>query len=94
MNIIRKYVEKFISQGVNESTILISIYRKYGIAQLLDVEDMVRMQTPDWKCVFTYVQQFYRKFRSHDANKHMESKQEPRPPPKVLRLNSSEMGRL
>ena len=33
------------------------------IAPLLDVEDMVRMKDkPDWKCVFTYVQSFYRRF--------------------------------
>ncbi|XP_052798476.1 muscle M-line assembly protein unc-89-like isoform X3 [Mya arenaria] len=43
---------------------------KYAdIAPLLDVEDMVRMQKPDWKCVFTYVQSFYRKLRDHDMNK-------------------------
>ncbi|XP_060547853.1 smoothelin isoform X2 [Pantherophis guttatus] len=29
-------------------------------AQLLDVEDMVRMREPDWKCVYTYIQEFYR----------------------------------
>jgi len=23
---------------------------------------MVRMRSPDWKCVFTYVQMFYRRF--------------------------------
>lgn len=34
-----------------------------GIARLLDVEDMVAMQRPDWKCVFTYVQMFYRRFK-------------------------------
>ncbi|NXP67928.1 SMTN protein, partial [Chloropsis cyanopogon] len=28
--------------------------------QLLDVEDMVRMRDPDWKCVYTYIQEFYR----------------------------------
>ncbi|XP_005990336.1 titin homolog isoform X2 [Latimeria chalumnae] len=28
--------------------------------QLLDVEDMVRMKEPDWKCVYTYIQEFYR----------------------------------
>ncbi|KAI1900960.1 hypothetical protein AGOR_G00055210 [Albula goreensis] len=28
--------------------------------QLLDVEDMVRMREPDWKCVYTYLQEFYR----------------------------------
>jgi len=33
------------------------------IYPLLEVEDMVRFQTPDWKCVFTYVQSFYRRFR-------------------------------
>lgn len=32
------------------------------IAPLLDVEDMVRMKNPDWKCVFTYVQSYYRRF--------------------------------
>ncbi|XP_053375508.1 titin homolog isoform X2 [Mercenaria mercenaria] len=39
------------------------------IAPLLDVEDMVRMQKPDWKCVFTYVQSFYRKLNAHERNK-------------------------
>ncbi|KAL1140461.1 hypothetical protein AAG570_000393, partial [Ranatra chinensis] len=38
---------------------------KAGIAPLLDVEDMVTMRKPDWKCVFTYVQSFYR--RLHDS---------------------------
>jgi len=33
------------------------------ICPLLDVEDMVLMLKPDWKCVFTYVQSFYRRFR-------------------------------
>ncbi|KAL4223475.1 hypothetical protein ACF0H5_016946 [Mactra antiquata] len=43
---------------------------KYAdIAPLLDVEDMVRMQKPDWKCVFTYVQSFYRKLANHERNK-------------------------
>ncbi|XP_064612046.1 smoothelin-like isoform X3 [Liolophura sinensis] len=35
------------------------------IAPLLDVEDMVKMKNPDWKCVFTYVQSFYRHLRTH-----------------------------
>lgn len=36
---------------------------KCDIAPLLDVEDMLLMgNKPDWKCVFTYVQSFYRKF--------------------------------
>ncbi|CAH1801843.1 unnamed protein product [Owenia fusiformis] len=38
------------------------------IAPLLDVEDMVMMKKPDWKCVFTYVQSFYRRFRNHEEN--------------------------
>ncbi|KAI4492535.1 hypothetical protein M0804_002326 [Polistes exclamans] len=37
-----------------------------GIAPLLDVEDMVAMRRPDWKCVFTYVQSFYRRFKDED----------------------------
>jgi len=36
--------------------------KEADIPALLDVEDMVRMKTPDWKCVFTYVQGFYRRF--------------------------------
>jgi hypothetical protein len=39
-----------------------------GIAPLLEVDDMVRMKNPDWKCVFTYVQSFYRRFRESEAN--------------------------
>jgi len=34
-----------------------------GIYPLLEVDDMVRFKKPDWKCVFTYVQSFYRRFR-------------------------------
>ncbi|KAJ9592301.1 hypothetical protein L9F63_001197, partial [Diploptera punctata] len=39
---------------------------KAGIAPLLDVEDMVIMRKPDWKCVFTYVQSIYRRFKDED----------------------------
>jgi hypothetical protein len=39
---------------------------KAGIAPLLDVEDMVIMRKPDWKCVFTYVQSVYRRFKDQD----------------------------
>ncbi|KAG8233870.1 hypothetical protein J437_LFUL006893, partial [Ladona fulva] len=39
---------------------------KAGIAPLLDVEDMVTMRKPDWKCVFTYVQSIYRRFKDED----------------------------
>ncbi|XP_045498114.1 titin isoform X1 [Colias croceus] len=36
---------------------------KAGIYPLLDVDDMVAMRKPDWKCVFTYVQSIYRRFK-------------------------------
>ncbi|KAK3910441.1 Smoothelin-like protein 2 [Frankliniella fusca] len=39
---------------------------KADIAPLLDVEDMVMMKRPDWKCVFTYVQSIYRRFKDED----------------------------
>lgn len=39
------------------------------ISPLLDVEDMVKMKNPDWKCVFTYVQSIYRHLRDHENNK-------------------------
>uniref|UniRef100_A0A1I7XSH2 Calponin-homology (CH) domain-containing protein n=1 Tax=Heterorhabditis bacteriophora TaxID=37862 RepID=A0A1I7XSH2_HETBA len=35
-----------------------------GVCQLLEVDDMIMMgDRPDWKCVFTYVQCFYKQFR-------------------------------
>ena len=37
-----------------------------NIAPLLDVEDMVRMKNPDWKCVFTTVQSYYRWYRMEE----------------------------
>lgn len=37
------------------------------IYPLLEVDDMVKYQKPDWKCVFTYVQSFYRRFRDAKA---------------------------
>lgn len=39
---------------------------KAGIAPLLDVDDMVACRKPDWKCVFTYVQSIYRRFKDED----------------------------
>ena len=36
-------------------------YRRLaGCPALLDVDDMLRMLEPDWKCVYTYIQEFYR----------------------------------
>ncbi|XP_029024883.1 smoothelin [Betta splendens] len=34
--------------------------RLAGCPPLLDADDLVRMQEPDWKCVYTYIQEFYR----------------------------------
>ncbi|KAM4528378.1 uncharacterized protein smtna isoform 1-T2 [Odontesthes bonariensis] len=31
-----------------------------GCPPLLDADDLVRMEEPDWKCVYTYIQEFYR----------------------------------
>ncbi|XP_012941023.1 myosin light chain kinase, smooth muscle [Aplysia californica] len=43
--------------------------QKADIAPLLDVDDMVKMKNPDWKCVFTYVQSMYRHLKDHENNK-------------------------
>ncbi|XP_047426051.1 smoothelin [Mugil cephalus] len=34
--------------------------RLAGCPALLDPDDLVRMREPDWKCVYTYIQEFYR----------------------------------
>ncbi|TKS84532.1 Smoothelin-like protein 1 [Collichthys lucidus] len=34
--------------------------RLAGCPSLLDPDDLVRMKEPDWKCVYTYIQEFYR----------------------------------
>ncbi|XP_066246265.1 serine/arginine repetitive matrix protein 2-like isoform X2 [Euwallacea similis] len=39
---------------------------KADIFPLLDVEDMLETRRPDWKCVFTYVQSIYRRFKDED----------------------------
>lgn len=40
------------------------IYSELGdIPQLLDTEDMVTMAEPDWKCVYTYLVEFYKRIR-------------------------------
>ncbi|CAF0715046.1 unnamed protein product [Brachionus calyciflorus] len=37
---------------------------KAGIVSLLDVDDMIEMgDSPDWKCVFTYVHSIYQRFK-------------------------------
>ncbi len=41
--------------------------RDQDVAPLLEVEDMLLMgDKPDWKCVFTYVQTIYKRFRDQD----------------------------
>merc|ERR1719188_1732316 len=45
------------------------------ICPLLEVDDMVRFQKPDWKCVFTYVQSFYRRFRNVPLQQKSDSKE-------------------
>lgn len=47
----------------NEVPYMIIFSEKAGIYPLLDVDDMVAMRKPDWKCVFTYVQAIYRRFK-------------------------------
>lgn len=34
--------------------------RLAGCPPLLDPDDLIRMKEPDWKCVYTYIQEFYR----------------------------------
>uniref|UniRef100_A0A8C3A776 Smoothelin a n=2 Tax=Cyclopterus lumpus TaxID=8103 RepID=A0A8C3A776_CYCLU len=34
--------------------------RLAGCPPLLEADDLVRMKEPDWKCVYTYIQEFYR----------------------------------
>lgn len=56
--------------------VLFANRKKADIAPLLDVEDMVKMKKPDWKCVFTYIQSFYRKMREHENNQHQYMQQQ------------------
>ncbi|XP_050513156.1 titin [Diabrotica virgifera virgifera] len=39
---------------------------KADIFPLLDVDDMMATRRPDWKCVFTYVQSIYRRFKDEE----------------------------
>uniref|UniRef100_A0A3Q3JVW1 Calponin-homology (CH) domain-containing protein n=1 Tax=Monopterus albus TaxID=43700 RepID=A0A3Q3JVW1_MONAL len=34
--------------------------RLAGCPPLLDADDLIQMDEPDWKCVYTYIQEFYR----------------------------------
>ena len=39
---------------------------EFGVYPLLDVEDMVAMDAPDWKSVFAYVQIMYQAMKGKD----------------------------
>ncbi|KHN72350.1 Smoothelin [Toxocara canis] len=44
-------------------TLAFNVAEKNGVVPLLEVDDMLEMgDNPDWKCVFVYVQSFYRNF--------------------------------
>ena len=54
--------------------VTVNARKRADIAPLLEVGDMIKMGNhPDWKCVFTYVQSFYRRFgrqtQAADASK-------------------------
>lgn len=40
--------------------------QEHGVYPLLDVEDMVELDAPDWKSVFAYVQTLYQALRGKD----------------------------
>lgn len=52
----------FVSITVPSILVFLFNRKRAGIVPLLDVEDMVAMTVPDWKCVFMYVQSIYREF--------------------------------
>merc|ERR1712062_196914 len=63
---------------------------KYAdICPLLDVEDMFMFEKPDWKCVFTYVQSFYRRFRNGRDPPVPTKKLTLTPPPKAIPASKS-----
>lgn len=49
-----------LSQAVRQWRSLSVCRRLAGCPPLLDADDLVRMKEPDWKCVYTYIQEFYR----------------------------------
>ncbi|KAF8561827.1 hypothetical protein P879_04993 [Paragonimus westermani] len=38
-----------------------------NVSPLLDVQDLIRMKVPDWKCVFTQIQLYYRRFQLEEG---------------------------
>jgi len=52
------------------------------ICPLLEADDMVKYEDPDWKCVFTYVQSFYRRFRSNQTIQKFKGPDYLQPPPR------------
>merc|ERR1719225_1791118 len=71
-------------------TLAFDTAEKYAdICPLLEVDDMVRMKKPDWKCVFTYVQSFYRRFRNGRDPPVPTKKLTLTPPPKAIPASKS-----
>jgi len=56
--------------------------KEADICPLLEVDDMVKYQEPDWKCVFTYVQSFYRRFQSNRTIQKLKNSAHLQPPPR------------
>ncbi|KAG5447247.1 Smoothelin [Clonorchis sinensis] len=38
-----------------------------NIAPLLEISDLMRMKVPDWKCIFTQIQLYYRRFQLEEG---------------------------
>ncbi|VUZ54506.1 unnamed protein product [Hymenolepis diminuta] len=58
-----------------------------NVAPLLDTEDMLRMKVPDWKCIFTQIQLYYRRFQleqGKNANKPPVGLIPSAPPPQTV----------
>lgn len=56
------------NRKINFETAFNSAEKHGDIVPLLDVEDMVNTYEPDWKCVYTYLVEFYKRIRDLDLN--------------------------
>ncbi|KAF7259987.1 hypothetical protein EG68_02408 [Paragonimus skrjabini miyazakii] len=57
------------SRGVVRRCVRLTWFNKKlgNVSPLLDVQDLVRMKVPDWKCVFTQIQLYYRRFQLEEG---------------------------